>query len=332
MSKLLTLADFSHLAARDLPDTPDGRYPYQIQPKVTGGVDGASEALHSKLTFFVDSIKSLRKQGPILKDPEQTLVRSCLRGCLAFCTHVKQKAFLQAVENPNAIDDRQGFFCEALSALCKVPPTSALAQDANNKVIEMLYHSLPHPPATYLAPFPAQSPPQEQNGGRFRSADGGGNNVWMPSLGRAGMPYARDVENKHPLPANVLPDPGLVFDTLLRAKPGNFKPHPGGNSSLTFAFASLVTHSLFRTNPRNWTINDTNSYLDLSVLYGVSSQQQDMIRNKDEGRGYLWKDAFAEDRLVLVPPAASALLVVFSRNHNVGSFRFSISVTILMVV
>lgn len=144
--------------------------------------------------------------------------------------------------------------------------------------------------------------------------------MWLPQLGRAGTPYARDVENKNPLPANALPDPGLVFDTLLRAKPGDFQPHPGGNSSLTFAFASLVTHSLFRTRPGpdNWNINDTSSYLDLSVLYGVSDEQQDMVRNKAAGRGYLWKDAFAEDRLILVPPAATALLVIFSRNHNVS--------------
>ena len=33
MAQLLTLADLSHLAARKLPDTPDGRYPYQVQPK-----------------------------------------------------------------------------------------------------------------------------------------------------------------------------------------------------------------------------------------------------------------------------------------------------------
>lgn len=66
------------------------------------------------------------------------------------------------------------------------------------------------------------------------------------------------------------------------------------------------------------TINNTTSYLDLSPLYGTNLSEQNMVRNKAEGRGLLWNDAFAEDRLVLVPPAASALLVVFSRNHNVS--------------
>lgn len=43
-----------------------------------------------------------------------------------------------------------------------------------------------------------------------------------------------------------------------------------------------------------------------------------MVRDRDSGRGFLWPDAYAEDRLNFVPPAASALLVIFSRNHNVS--------------
>ena len=79
-----------------------------------------------------------------------------------------------------------------------------------------------------------------------------------------------------------------------------------------------MTHSLFRTAPTDPTINNTTSYLDLSPLYGTNQTEQDMVRNKEAGRGLLYNDAFAEDRLVLVPPAASALLVIFSRNHNVS--------------
>ena len=66
------------------------------------------------------------------------------------------------------------------------------------------------------------------------------------------------------------------------------------------------------------TKNNTSSYLDLSILYGINQDQQDMVRNKAAGAGLLWPDSFAEDRLILVPPAASALLVIFSRNHNVS--------------
>ena len=72
-----------------------------------------------------------------------------------------------------------------------------------------------------------------------------------------------------------------------------FKPHPGRNSSLTFAFASLVTHSLFRTNPLDWTKNNTSSYLDLSPLYGFNQLTQDQVRDKAKGRGLLYPDTFS---------------------------------------
>ena len=86
----------------------------------------------------------------------------------------------------------------------------------------------------------------------------------------------------------------------------------------------LVTHSIFRTSPMDITINNTSSYIDLSPLYGTNAAEQDLVRNK-MGRGLLWNDAYAEDRLVLVPPVASALLVLFSRNHNVRVSLFASS-------
>lgn len=50
----------------------------------------------------------------------------------------------------------------------------------------------------------------------FRSADGAGNNTLFPNLGRAGTPYSRSVQPRHPIPVSSLPDPGLVFDSLLK--------------------------------------------------------------------------------------------------------------------
>jgi hypothetical protein len=43
---------------------------------------------------------------------------------------------------------------------------------------------------------------------------------------------------------------------------------------------------------------------------------QDTVRNKESGRGYLHNDTFAEERLILLPPASSAILIIFCRNHN----------------
>jgi linoleate 10R-lipoxygenase len=35
-------------------------------------------------------------------------------------------------------------------------------------------------------------------------------------MGQADLPYARSVQQTHPIPRNMLPDAGLVFDSLLR--------------------------------------------------------------------------------------------------------------------
>ena len=50
----------------------------------------------------------------------------------------------------------------------------------------------------------------------YRKTDGSFNNPCLPDLGKAGTPYSRSVAQTHPLPRNELPDPGLVFDTLLK--------------------------------------------------------------------------------------------------------------------
>jgi linoleate 10R-lipoxygenase len=111
-----------------------------------------------------------------------------------------------------------------------------------------------------------------------------------------------------------LPDAGLIFDNLL--KRDKFVPHPGGLSSMFFAFANLVIHSIFNTNHQDCTINKASSYLDLSPLYGSSKEQVDQVRRKD-GTGRLWEDVFADSRLLLMPPSVCALLVLLCRNHNV---------------
>lgn len=82
--------------------------------------------------------------------------------------------------------------------------------------------------------------------------------------------------------------------------------------ALYIRFVDPDTHS----NRDDWTINDTSSYLDLSIVYGHNQATQDGVRDKSKGRGLLYPDTFAEERLLFLPPASSALLVLFSRNHN----------------
>jgi linoleate 10R-lipoxygenase len=184
-----------------------------------------------------------------------------------------------------------------------------------------VFLDLPSPPASYLNVYDHRAPvpvaPRTKRVYAFRSADGSNYNPLFPSLGKAGSPYARSVPGLTPLPKHALPDAGLVFDTLLRRE--EFTPHPGGVSSLFFAFANLIIHDLFSTNRIDWTKNDTTSYLDLSILYGKSQEEQDLVRRKD-GTGRLWDDVFADRRLLLMPPASCALLVLLSRHHNVYLF------------
>ncbi|KAH7890809.1 heme peroxidase [Phlebopus sp. FC_14] len=210
-------------------------------------------------------------------------------------------AALDLVEHSGAIDDRKMLLEHMLTFMAKHP--SGKVQDlAQTFVIKTLYNDLAHPPATFLGPEYA-----------FRTADGSNNNPDQPDLGKAGTPYARSVQQANPLPTNQMPDAGLVFDTLLRRD--EFRKHPAGLSSLMFSFAALVIHSVFRTDHKNVNINMTSGYVDLAPLYGNDQATQDKVRIKD-GRGLLHPDVFAEDRLLLLPPAVCVLLVLFNRNHN----------------
>ena len=68
-----------------------------------------------------------------------------------------------------------------------------------------VYEDLHHPPATYIG-----------TEYQYRSADGSNNNICVPDMGKASTPYARSVQQMLPISLDTLPDPGLVFDTLLR--------------------------------------------------------------------------------------------------------------------
>jgi linoleate 10R-lipoxygenase len=144
-----------------------------------------------------------------------------------------------------------------------------------------VYKDLPHPPSGYLctptlysvAPRADNNPDSLNSKDRplkrvkyaSRSEDGSGYNPLFPALGKAGEPYARSVPSLHFTPASSLPDPGLIFDTLLKREEGKFVEHPGGISSvrvslcgfmrlalttdqLFFAFANLIIHTAFNTN------------------------------------------------------------------------------------
>jgi hypothetical protein len=135
----------------------------------------------------------------------------------------------------------------------------------------------------------------------------------IPGIGKAGSPYARTVPSTNLTPISTLPEAELVFDVLL--KQDKFVPHPDGISSLFFAMADLIIHCIFDSSP-DGTTNNASSYLDLSILYGSSDDEIKTVRSFD-GRGGLKPDCFADWRLLGMPPATGALLVLLNRNHNV---------------
>ncbi|KAJ6487073.1 heme peroxidase [Mycena vitilis] len=273
-------ADAVYLSKRPLPVAPDGHYDWENQADANISPQG-----HAGVTNLINTLETIGSKGAITPDPRIV------------------GAFLDTALHPDAVDDRKGAFAHGLTLLSRIPSGSAVAKDMSNSAISLLYNTLPHPRAALLGPVHS-----------FRQADGGGNNLQIPQLGKAGTPYARSVQGKWCYSPTSLPDPGVIFDTLMKAR--DRKDHPGGNSSLTFAFATLVIHSLFRSDLSDWNVNATSSYLDLSPLYGINQATQDLVRNKAEGRGLLYPDSFSEERLIFLPPAASALLVILNRNHN----------------
>ncbi|KAG9085890.1 hypothetical protein FRC07_013262, partial [Ceratobasidium sp. 392] len=296
-------------------------------------VDASLGALSHIATSIDNSMRPVSSKRPVYdKDPDHEVnaataaierFRNQLRVGMPIAPDLGTLySIVDAIQNSKALDDRKMLvrttsttlppptytsFSQlklehALVFMSRLPRDSALASKGQDAVISMLYKDLPHPPSTYVG-----------DAFRFRSADGGGNNLLQPDLGRAGTPYSRSVPQTHPLPVSELPDPELIFECLL--KRDKYTPHPAGLSAMFFSFASIVIHSIFRTNHADVTINETSSYVDLAPLYGNSQEDQDSVRRWD-GTGRLKEDVFTENRLLFMPPAVCTVLVLFCRNHN----------------
>ncbi|CAG7848099.1 Psi-producing oxygenase A AltName: Full=Fatty acid oxygenase ppoA; Includes: RecName: Full=Linoleate 8R-lipoxygenase; Includes: RecName: Full=9,12-octadecadienoate 8-hydroperoxide 8R-isomerase [Serendipita indica DSM 11827] len=227
-------------------------------------------------------------------------------------------------------------------------PTPAPSGFVNGPAKPANGSTAPVDPTQTISLSPENRIPTKAYSSQFRTPSGAQNNLILPLLGAAGSPYARSVVPQHPVPHTILPDPGLVFDLLMRrrdppsaaVKPAPGKPsrdydprveaqfrsqghgqrHPSGLSTMLFAFGDLIIHSLFRTSSDDPNVNLTSSYLDLSVLYGVDEAEMQTVRRYD-GTGRIWEDCWADPRLFGMPPAVLAVLIVFSRNHNYVALR-----------
>ncbi|KAG9026836.1 hypothetical protein FRB95_008385 [Tulasnella sp. JGI-2019a] len=282
LDTLKNASDLLHLSSEKLPVAPDG-----LTDTEASSTSLNKPADHGLVYKLIDDVEGAFQRGDPIELNEQTLL-----------------AVVDALRDANSVgvDDRYMLLEKLFTLVARLPPDSAIQAKMENVMVEYLWYDLPHPPATYLGKKYA-----------YRTADGSFNNVHTPDLGKARTPYTRSVQPKNPIPYSSLPDPGLVFDSLLR-RDGS-APHPSGISSLLFAFANIVIHSLFKTDEKKPFINNTSSYLDLSPLYGDSDAVQKSVRVLD-GRGLLHEDTFADNRLLMMPPSTPALLIMFSRNHN----------------
>ncbi|KAG8981797.1 hypothetical protein FRB93_008351 [Tulasnella sp. JGI-2019a] len=129
------------------------------------------------------------------------------------------------------MDDRLLLLEHVLVFLSRYPKGTATGKTLQDQVITLLWRDLPHPPASLIG-----------RKYQYRAADGSGTSLWNLDMGKAGSAYARSVQTTHPLPANQLPSPELLFDTLLKRE--EQVDHPAGLSSLFFAFANLIIHSV----------------------------------------------------------------------------------------
>lgn len=116
-----------------------------------------------------------------------------------------------------------------IQTAASLPPKSKLCKDLSAVLIKPLWNELQHPPLTYLG-----------DDFKYRKSDGSNNNFMYPRLGAAGSFYARSV-TPQTLAPSVLPDAGLIFDTIF-ARDEEPRQHPNQISSVLFYFASIITH------------------------------------------------------------------------------------------
>lgn len=116
-----------------------------------------------------------------------------------------------------------------IQAAASLPLKSKASKDLSGLLLKPLWNDLQHPPIAYVG-----------NEYKYRKGDGSNNNIMYPHLGKAGSSYARTV-TPQTLAPSVLPDAGLIFDTIF-AREDQAREHPTQLSSVLFYFASIIIH------------------------------------------------------------------------------------------
>ncbi|KAL1866885.1 hypothetical protein Daus18300_006588 [Diaporthe australafricana] len=199
------------------------------------------------------------------------------------------------------LDDKEMLMERIIMIVAGLPTKSRTRVLLTDQFIGELWYSLDHPVLNYIGKS------------MYRAADGSNNNPLYPTMGAAGTTYARSVRPTI-MPPGALPDPGLIYDSVMRRSASGYKKHPNNVSSILWYWATIIIHDLFWTDFRDMTKSKTSSYLDLSPLYGSNQEMQDTIRTFRDG--LLKPDAYADKRLNGMPAGVSVLLIMFNRFHN----------------
>ncbi|KAI8964322.1 linoleate diol synthase [Daldinia sp. FL1419] len=198
------------------------------------------------------------------------------------------------------VDDKTMIMERVIQLVAGLPHGSRLREELTNAFVDELWDTLDHPPLLYMG---------EKH--EYRMADGSWNNPMRPQLGAAGSTYARSCRPGI-VPLGALPDPGLVFESVMKRT--KYRKHPNNVSSVLWYWATIIIHDLFWTDHTDMSKTKTSSYLDLSPLYGSNQAMQDSIRTFKDGM--MKPDTYADKRLLGSPPGVSVLLIMFNRFHN----------------
>jgi linoleate 10R-lipoxygenase len=223
--------DLAHADSSNRAATP----PVSPAPNREGDVRPASRKdVESTFQQFAQLIHASRRPLPTQSGDGQYLEHEEQSGILADLrafgpSELKTvKHILEDKASGKPQDDRKMHMEEVIQLVAALPHRSAQRVELTSAFLDELWNSLQHPPMSYLG-----------DNFRYRSADGSNNSYLFPKLGAANTPYARSV-NPVTVQPGALPDPGLLFDSLLARE--QFKPHPNKVSSIFFNWASLIIH------------------------------------------------------------------------------------------
>ncbi|KAI8966958.1 heme peroxidase [Mycotypha africana] len=269
-----------------------------ISHKVEPGQSSAPVGLKWTLTAIVENAKALLHLTPTNEEVLKSALKLPLNDKLLLISSLTEALLSKNMP----VNDRNNTFETVVSILCHLGPEyKTFVKSFIAPLMEGYYNDIRKPFISYM-------------GQQFRSADGSGNSLLIPDVGKAGSYYSRTVANTSKRNMDPLPSAKDVFDKLLRRPDGKFSKNKNGINMLLFYIAILITHDLFHSDPQNPARNLTTSYIDLSSLYGNNRSEQEAVRQMK--CGLLKPDQWADKRLVLQIPGVCALMVMFSRNHN----------------